>query len=221
MIPLFFDKKENLRYNIIKAKERIIIMTSTELGVEFLKHYPVDENGFSSAALIDDLVKISPDYRTANGCSWARSDGSYLGKRFFIERVKKDGRTYSVQLCGYRTAANHSIPENVKKELKGYPCVLLGTTTNTEIDHKDATYTTEILTTSDFQVLHKSVNDAKRQHCKVCRATNIRFDARRLAFPAPYICGSENLQESGCKGCFWYDISAFIKEMTKNYDSSL
>lgn len=116
----FFDKNKNLGYNIIKAKERvIIIMTSTELGLEFLKHYPVDENGISPIALIDDLVKISPDYRTTNGCTWARSDSSYLGKRFFIERIKKGGRTYSVQLCGYRTATNHSIPENVKKSLRG------------------------------------------------------------------------------------------------------
>lgn len=59
-------------------------MTATELGIEFLKHYPVDENGFSEAALMEDLVKISPDYRTTNGCAWARSDGSYLGKKFSL-----------------------------------------------------------------------------------------------------------------------------------------
>lgn len=94
-------------------------MTLTELGMEFLKHYPVDENGFSPVALIDDLVKISPDYRTTNGCTWARSDGSYLGKRFFIERVKKSGRTYSVQLCGYRSHCRKSFyPRKCKKRVK-------------------------------------------------------------------------------------------------------
>lgn len=196
-------------------------MTPTELGQKFLEHYPVDEDGFSEAVLIDDLVKISPDFKTTNGCTWARSDNSYLGKKFFIDRIKKGRSVYSVQLCGYRTVENHSIPVEVKKELKGKPCVLLGTTTNTEIDHKDATYNTNDLTVKDFQVLHKSVNDAKRQHCKICRETNKRFDARRLSFPTPYIFGNENLQESGCKGCFWYDISVFIKETTKNYDITL
>lgn len=103
--------------------------------------------------------------------------------------------------------------------LKGKPCVLLGTTTNTEIDHKDATYSTNNLGVSDFQVLHKSVNDAKRQHCKNCRNTDKRFDATSLSFPAPYIFSGESLKENGYEGCFWYDIQAFIKEMTKNYVS--
>ena len=192
-------------------------MTPTELGKLFLELYPVNDEGISEIALIDDLVKVCPDFRTKNGCSWARSDNSFLGNNFYIERIKKDGRTYSVQLMGYKKEKNHSIPNSVRKALKGKPCVLLGTTVNTEIDHKDATYSTDNLSTENFQVLHKSVNDAKRQHCKVCRETDIRFDATRLCYPVPYISGTEKLSENGCKGCFWYDIEAFIKEMTKDY----
>lgn len=193
-------------------------MTPTELGKLFLENYPVDENGHSSVALIDDLVAICSDFRTKNGCDWARTDGSWLGKRFNIAREKRKGKVYSVQLCGYKEEEKtHSIPSAVRVALKGKPCVLLGTTTNTEIDHKDATYTTDNLGVDDFQVLHKSVNDAKRQHCKNCRDTNKRFDATLLSFPASYACGGESLKDNGCKGCFWYDIQAFIKEMTKNY----
>lgn len=196
-------------------------MTPTELGKKFLETYPVDSDGYSEVALIDDLVKINPEFRTTNGCQWARSDGSWLGKQFIIERIKKGRRIYSVQLCGYRQEANHTIPNEVRKELRGRPCVLLGTTTNTEIDHKDATYTKNNLEASDFQVLHKSVNDAKRQHCKHCRETDCRFDARNLSFPVSQISGNDSLKDSGCKGCFWYDIQAFIKEVTKNYANSL
>lgn len=192
-------------------------MTPTELGKLFLELYPVNDEGISEIALIDDLAEVCPDFRTKNGCSWARSDGCFLGNNFYIDRIKKGGRVYSVQLVGYKKAKNHSIPNSVRESLKGKPCVLLGVTSSTEIDHKDATYNTNNLTIEDFQVLHKSANDAKRQHCKICRETNIRFDATRLFYPAPYIFGTEKLSESGCKGCFWYDIEAFIKEMTKNY----
>lgn len=197
-------------------------MTPTELGKKFLELYPVNEEGFSEIALIDDLIEIEPEFRTTNGCHWARSDGSWLGKQFEIERIKKSGHVYSVQLCGYKQKRdNHSIPSSVRKVLKGKPCVLLGTTSNTEIDHKDATYATENLRVSDFQVLHKSVNDAKRQHCKHCRETDCHFDARLLGFPVPQIEGDISLSENGCKGCFWYDIRAFIQEVSKDYVSSL
>lgn len=193
-------------------------MTPTELGKLFLKIYPVNEEGYSQVALVEDLIKLCPDFRTKNGCDWARSDVSWLGKQFNIERIKKKGKVYSVQLRGFKEKDKiHTIPSTVKAALKGKPCVLLGTTTNTEIDHKDATYTTNNLSVEDFQVLHKSVNDAKRQHCKNCRETDIRFDAKTLCFPAAYTKGSKSLKENGCEGCFWYDIQAFIKEMTKNY----
>ena len=64
-------------------------MTPTELGKLFLELYPVNDEGISEIALIDDLVKVCPDFRTKNGCSWARSDNSFLGKNFYIERIKK------------------------------------------------------------------------------------------------------------------------------------
>lgn len=193
-------------------------MTPTELGKLFLRYYPVDKSGYSKVALMEDLIKIEPEFRTKNGCDWARSDVSWLGKQFEIVRKKEKGRISSVQLCGFKEKdKNHTIPSSVRKALKGKPCALLGTTTNVEIDHKDATYTTENCEAEDFQVLHKSVNDAKRQHCKKCRETDCRFDARLLSFPVAYSSGTESLKENGCKGCFWYDIQAFIKELTKNY----
>ena len=64
-------------------------MTSTELGKLFLELYPVNNDGVSEVALIDDLIKVSPDFKTKNGCSWARSDNSFLGNNFYIERIKK------------------------------------------------------------------------------------------------------------------------------------
>ena len=191
-------------------------MTDKELGKLFLELCEVDENGCSKELLIDDLAEIEPSFRTTNGCSWARSDGSFLGKKYLIERTKKCGRTYSVKLVGLKQTTNHTIPLAVRKALKGQPCAVLGVNTNTEIDHKDASYTTLNLTSQDFQVLHKSVNDAKRQHCKECKQTNIRFDATQLGYKIPYIFGTMNYSINGCKGCYWYDVKEFNKEISKN-----
>ena len=53
--------------------------------------------------------------------------------------------------------------------------------------------------TSDFQLLHRSMNLIKRERCKQCRATNLRH-------PHPYkdfIEGSKYFtKELGCHGCF-------------------
>lgn len=200
----------------IVKKGMEIDMTNKELGELFLELCEVDENGYSKELLIDDLVKIDPGFRTSNGCQWARSDQGVIGSKYLIERTKKGNRTYSVKLVGLKAQTNHNIPSAIRAALQGKPCAVLGTTCNTEIDHKDASYKTLNLTINDFQVLHKSVNDAKRQHCKNCKATNSRFDATQLGYKIPYLCGSASFTDSGCKGCYWYDVKEFNKEISKN-----
>ena len=39
-------------------------MTPTELGKLFLDNYPVNEQGISPVALVEDLEKICPGFRT-------------------------------------------------------------------------------------------------------------------------------------------------------------
>lgn len=188
-------------------------MTPTELGKLFLDNYPVNEQGFSPVALVEDLEKICPDFRTKNGCQWARTATSWLGKRFEIERVKKEGRTYSVQLVGFReTQQNHNIPQTVRKNIEK-ECVVLCIGTNIEIDHKNARYDTQEYQVNDFQALNKTVNDAKRQHCKECRATGCRFDAKRLGSRVSFTKG--DLHSEYCERCYWYDPYQFWQEATK------
>jgi hypothetical protein len=68
---------------------------------------------------------------------------------------------------------------------------------------------------SDFQPLSKAANDAKRQYCKECRRTGIRYDAKLLGYPISYYaCGrTHNNEEDACVGCYWYDPLEFKKHL--------
>lgn len=183
------------------------------LGQLFLEHYPVDENGYSKVALMDDLINICPDFKTHNGCTWARSHTSWLGKQFIIDRVKKSGRIYSIQLCGYNVERqSHSIPKEVRDNLKEDKCAVLDISTNLECDHKDGRYSQDYTSSDAFQMLNKTVNDAKRQHCKICKNTGSRFDAKILGSNISFYKGDKN--SDFCEGCYWFDPKKFWQEVT-------
>ena len=65
-------------------------------------------------------------------------------------------------------------------------------------------------TLEDFQPLSKPANDAKRQFCKECKESNLRYDAKLLGYSVSFIQGDINYtSELKCIGCFWYDPIAF------------
>ena len=70
----------------------------------------------------------------------------------------------------------------------------------------------------DFQPLCKTANDAKRGHCKKCRETGKRYDAKRLGYSESYTYGTANSKT--CVGCYWYDPIAFNKEISKDFIKS-
>ena len=156
-----------------------------------------------------------------NGWSWGRGSSS-LSKEFILE-VKRDltpgNGIDAIRTNGFNSSFsfNQNIRNDIKTYYKDKPCVMLGvngTSENTriEIDHKDGRKNCERVsdvsqqTLNDFQPLCKAANDAKRQICKKCNETNIRFDARIiLGNPIPYYTGNSLLSESGCVGCYQYD----------------
>ena len=80
---------------------------------------------------------------------------------------------------------------DIKKFFKTKRCVILDTS-NPEVDHKNgwkndlAVMNPITQKLEDFQPLSKAANDAKRQHCKECKRSGIRFDARRIGYPLAY-----------------------------------
>lgn len=114
------------------------------------------------------------------------------------------------------TKINQSIRNDILKNIQSKRCVILDISSNIECDHKDGMKNDWRLNDKsnqkleDFQPLSKTVNDAKRQHCKKCIETEKRYDAKRLGYKESYILGTENSKT--CVGCYWYNPKNFNKE---------
>ena len=190
----------------------------------FLRLAAPDSNGYSRAVWVIEFVGEFASLKLGNGGSWCRESSS-LGKHYNIERRKDGQRIVCVQLHGFKEQGQvRQIPVSVRRAISGQPCVVLATG-QVEVDHRAGrgkalrTDSAE-LTEDDFQPMSKAANNAKRQHCKTCRDTDTRFDAKRLGFPVIQIYGKSDWQGS-CLGCHWYDPIKFVQETTKHYQSRL
>lgn len=185
------------------------VLQAGSLGAKFERLAAPDKrNGVSRLVMISEM----PDELAAgfgNGASWARSDGP-LGQKYHIERPKESGKIIGVQLLGYRRqdAGSAAIPTSVYDALVGQPCVVTGSTTDVEIDHKfgrkDGPASDDV---EDYQPLHATINKIKREHCKSCKETNRRFDAKKLGYSSGWFAGGQNFVN--CIGCYWHDPKEF------------
>ncbi len=180
---------------------------------------------FSDEITIKELKDIHPDFQSANGCHWARSDQGYLGAKYIIKRKQLKGKVVSIRLDGSNKNSIkkcRTIRSDIKNNLKSKRCVILDISKNVEIDHKNGKYN-ELSQTSlskqkeyEFQPLSKAANDAKRKHCKECNKTRKRYDAKRLGYKEGWIAGDENTPT--CEGCYWYDPKKFNEIISKDFD---
>lgn len=188
----------------------------------FIANY-VNEQGYSDIIFIEDLItKYGDKFKSNNGCQWARK-GSKLDQRYNLIRFHaKDlggsgNKVIAIKVDGFReTIENHFIPQSVRVSLRGKPCAVLGVlTSDMEIDHKNGKYNNNEYQPDDFQPFTKSVNDAKREHCKHCNATGCRFKASTLGYSVDYIEGNEN--SLTCQGCYWNDPQKFNRIISAQY----
>lgn len=195
-------------------------MTKTEL---FLKLAQPNKNGVSRWVSVSEFEGEYATLKFGNGASWARKE-STLAKSYIIEfdkSVTPGNGIERIRTAGLNNG-NYSqhIRPDIKREICSQRCVVLGTS-NPECDHKngrkneDRVMKNEDQKISDFQPLSKAANDAKRQYCKECRRTGIRFDAKRIGYPMSYYSGGSehNNNEDGCVGCYWYDTLEFRKHL--------
>ncbi len=195
------------------------------LGMAFEKMFVKDE-GFSSSISMDELQQYHHSFYTTNGGDWCRSNQGYLGKKYNIIREKRDGRIFAVKADGYNknTKINQAIRPDIASYIKTERCVILDIGTNIECDHKDGMKDDwrlndkSLQKLEDFQPLSKTANDAKRQHCKKCRDTGIRYDAKRLGYSESYILG--NKDSKTCVGCYWYDPKKFNEVISNNFEKT-
>lgn len=200
-------------------------MTKTELFLELAKP---DENGESRWVHATEFVGNYKDLQLGNGGSWCRASSS-LAKKYIIEfdKSKTSGNSIdAIRLVGHNSEKtfNQNIRQEIKDFYKSQNCVMLGINGNSEntkieIDHKNGRKDdhrisdTKTQKLEDFQPLTKAANDAKRQICKRCKETNLRWNAKNLkGNPYPFYEGDENYtKELGCVGCYQYDPVAYRK----------
>lgn len=180
------------------------------------------DTGYSDDVPKDKLVGFG--FPFGNGGSWCRSDGS-LGKVFNITRTIEHGQIVYIRLDGFNKSIQSTGTTGfIRKIFKGSKCAVLCVGgNNIEIDHKDGRKNDLRVDihpdSSDFQPLHKTVNIAKRGHCKNCVATGIRFDAKQLGYSCSYWIG-DHIYRGSCIGCYWYDPPTFNKKVSKCYKMS-
>lgn len=197
-------------------------MTKTEL---FLKLAKPNKQGESRWVSVTEFVGEYASLKFGNGASWARKE-STLAKKYLIEfdkDITSGNSIDAIRLAGInRNDDSQYISASIKKEIKSRRCVVLGTS-NPEVDHKNGMKNeTRVMQNknqkiSDFQPLSKAANDAKRQYCKECRASGIRYDAKLLGYPMSYYSGgsTHHGEEDACVGCYWYDPLEFKRHLTE------
>ena len=195
-------------------------MTKTEL---FIKLAKPNENGVSRWVDISEFVGEYACLTFGNGASWARKE-SMLARKYVIEfdkSITPGNGIDRIRLNGLNNGDySQHIRADIKRMIRAQRCVVLGTS-NPEVDHKngmkneDRVMRNEDQRLEDFQPLSKAANDAKRQYCKECRRTGIRYDAKKLGYPMSYYKGgaTHNNEENACEGCYWYDPIEFKKHL--------
>ncbi|MDS1315731.1 restriction endonuclease [Aliarcobacter butzleri] len=176
------------------------------------------KTGYSKIVELEELEDAG--LMMGNGGDWCRDDGN-LAKYFNINRIKQKGKIISVQLTGYKkNSFSNKISYDIKKHYESYNCVVLGVGSDIQIDHKDGRKDDygmpETQSINDFQPMHRNANTAKRQHCKVCKETNIRFDAKILGYKVSQWIGLKEYT-GNCIGCYWFDPLEFNKRVSSSY----
>jgi hypothetical protein len=204
--------KVKLVGRLVNQKNHIFKPDSIVSKIEKLMS-PDAKTGVSEWFHVDFLSPELGIYITGNGCSHLRSDGP-LGKKYIIERVygKNNRREVEkVRFAGYKQRLVYNTPSRKEAQLiKQSGCALCGTHTRVEVDHKHGR-SKAINDISDYQALCYHCNKVKRERCKVCKETGIRFDAKTLGYPISYTKGNRYYDASvnGCEGCFLYDLVSF------------
>ena len=195
-------------------------MTKPEL---FIKLAQPDNNGVSRWVSVHEFVGEYADLKFGNGASWARKE-SLLAKKYILEfdkSITPGNGIDRIRLNGFNTGSySQHIRANIRRIIRSQRCVVLGTS-HPEVDHKngmkndDRVMQNEDQRLEDFQPLSKAANDAKRQYCKECKRTGIRYDAKLLGYPMSYYKGSaeHHNEPNACEGCYWYDPLEFKRHL--------
>ena len=107
--------------NYVKKNCEDVHFGPKTLGMLFERIAGVGDNTYNNtfpySLSIDKLEKIHRDFRSINGCQWARSDSGYLGNKYVIERIKEGHRVSTIKLVGLKDMDSSHYCHTEKKEL--------------------------------------------------------------------------------------------------------
>ena len=152
-----------------------------------------DENGYSRRVRVEEIEN--------SNLTWSKNGNGRRGKFFGVQKFKflvergKGNKVISLKLDGLNESIilNQTIRKDIKDKLNGQnrsnfapDCLIPLVDNDKEIDHrwgrKDSPLYGRINDTKkqsidDFQLLSHSHNQFKREQCKKCTMTNVRYDA--------------------------------------------
>lgn len=207
--------------------------------------------GTSRVVDTNEFVNKYNDLGFGNGAGWARLDGTFgckykictvkengvmrfswdpsnvdmwwLNWEFSRYSFTKKGNSIKlIKMCGLQDCSMHrSIPKWIKDIISKKTCVVCGSNSGIETDHKNGLYNdTTNLTLADFQPLCKHCNDQKRQTCVWQKENKKRYPATMIpmlsAYGVDFIQGDETYDETqidALVGTFWYDPVEFMKSL--------
>ena len=184
----------------------------------FIELAQPNEKGVSKVVTIEQFTGKYTKLNHGNGRSWGRTDDSKFLYELHLQ--KKSNKITSYKCIGFKKTFSKKINNDIRSYFKNKNCAVLGIS-KIEIDHKNGRNNdprvADTLTQkkSDFQLLSRSPNLAKREYCKKCEKSNIRFDAKKIGYKISYIFGGKYHDGSinGCIGCYWFDILEFKKKL--------
>ena len=167
--------------------------------------------------------------------SWEATDDEKSTLEQQIPPITAEDRPNSIvyiKVCGKKEeGAQYSrvIRSDIRQHYGSQPCVVCGTTTNVEVDHKNGLYnnpavlSVDTQTMDDFQSLCKHCNDKKRETIKTMRMTGVRHSALTIpqlaVFGVAYTEGGEDWDlddPHAMVGTYWYDPVDFMNSVLKN-----
>jgi len=152
-----------------------------------------DENGYSRRVRVEEIEN--------SNLTWSKNGNGRRGKFFGVQKFKflvergKGNKVISLKLDGLNESIilNQTIRKDIKDKLNEQnrsnfapDCLIPLVDNDKEIDHrwgrKDSPLYGRINDTKkqsidDFQLLSHSHNQFKREQCKKCTMTNVRYDA--------------------------------------------
>lgn len=135
---------------------------------------------------------------------------------------------YLIKMCGFLDRiSGRPIRKDIRDALKSEPCVVCGTHSQIEIDHKNGLYNdTRVLssktqTIDDFQPLCKHCNDQKRETYNYTKNTGKRYPATMIPMLRPFgvdfVEGDETFDPNNSNatvGSYWHDPVHFMSVLS-------